>query len=918
MTATNNSYGTTSHDIESLITSLQAEVELDSTDLVSKISLATALEQSGRISEAKSVYQEVVDADPVGSMGAIALKALEALNLYESSVVMPLSIDTDIAPEPQQIQTQKKKKQFNPTKSLFKYWDNLNLRAKLAIFVVASGALPVVAVTQGLVTLNHNRALQEFKTSLEKDSSSFRDEYVLWTQEESETTAENLAALVAATKLDLSNPSQVASSSTFIKNSLKIQNGSNYKSAKSFQIFTDSQGRVVGQEVQVIDADFTNNSLPAKNAAASTQKYRLIQSLANGTDLKSIPIVQAALKTGQPLSGMELLKQASLQSLGLDKQANIGLRSQPTNNLPEAKQPFPAGTYDIEEGQIGLVSMAVRPVKIGNKVVGTVIVGALQNRNYDLVDKFTQNYHVDTATVFARDWRVATNVPYSDRTTRAVGTQVAREVADKVLNQGEDFSGKTNIIGQQYLTFYSPIYDHQKQLNPQAKPVGMAYVGESLDVLDGDLRSQQLLAYSIGLGSLILLALVAAWLAGYFVRPLRKLSSFAQQVAAGEQGVRLENIERQDEIGILAKELNQMAVSIDSNLNKVRQQQEQSRLEAEKQRHEKESLQQGVIGLLLEIEGAQQGDLTVQAQVNEDAMGSIADAFNATIRSLREIVTQVKAASAQVQESTFSSEATVGKLSHEATTQTQAVNQALNSVEEIGLSIQSVAESAQQAAAIAREAVLAAKNGGETMDRTVGSIQNIRTSVAETSKKVKRLAESSQEISKIVSIISGISEKTNLLAFNASIEAARAGENGQGFRVVADEVRRLAERVTDSTKEIEQLVSTIQVETAEVLQTMESSTTQVVTGTQLVGETKQTLQGLASISNKIDELLQSISASTVSQTQASQMVNQTMQEVAAIAQNTSNESEVVSVSLKQLVGVAEQLQNSVSRFQVAK
>lgn len=914
MTAINNSYNT-SQDIESLITSLQAEVELDSTDLVSKISLATALEQSGRIKEAKSVYQEVVDAEPVGSMGAIALKALEALNLPESNSLVPPSINID-TPEPQLIQPQKKKKQFTPTKSIFKYWDNLNLRAKLAIFVVASGALPVVAVTQGLVTLNHNRALQDLKASLQKDGSSFRDEYVLWTQGESETKAENLAALIEATKLDLSNPSQVASSSTFIKNSLKIQNGSNPESNKSFQIFTDSQGRVVGQEVQVIDAD-TNNSLPAKNAASNTQRYRLIQSLANGTDLRSISIVQAALKTKQPLSGMELLKQASLQSLGLDKQANIGLRSQPTSNLPEAKQPFPLGTYDIEEG-IGLVSMAIRPVKLGNKVVGTVIVGALQNRNYDLVDKFSQNYQVDTATVFARDWRVATNVPYSDRTTRAVGTRAAREVANKVLNQGEDFSGLANIIGQEYVTYYSPIYDHQKQLNPQAKPIGMTYVGESLDTVNSNLRSQQLLAYSIGLGSLILLALVAAWLAGYFVRPLRKLSGFAQQVAAGEQGVRLENIERQDEIGILAKELNQMAMSIDSNLNKVREQQEQSRLEAEKQRKEKEGLQQGVIGLLLEIEGAQQGDLTVQAQVNEDAMGSIADAFNATIRSLREIVIQVKAASAQVQKSTFSSEATVGKLSHEATTQTQAVNQALNSVEEIGLSIQSVAASAQQAAAIAREAVLAAKNGGETMDRTVGSIQNIRTSVAETSKKVKRLAESSQEISKIVSIISGISEKTNLLAFNASIEAARAGENGQGFRVVADEVRRLAERVTDSTKEIEQLVSTIQVETVQVLQTMEASTTQVVTGTQLVGETKQTLQGLASISNNIDELLQSISASTVSQTQASQMVNQTMQEVAAIAQNTSNESEVVSVSLKQLVGVAEELQNSVSRFQVAK
>ncbi len=389
-----------------------------------------------------------------------------------------------------------------------------------------------------------------------------------------------------------------------------------------------------------------------------------------------------------------------------------------------------------------------------------------------------------------------------------------------------------------------------------------------------------------------------------------------------------------DEVGQLAMTFNQMADSVNASATALEEQSRLRQAEADFQRQEKERLQQGVIAFLLEIEDAQQGNLTVNAKVDEGAIGSIADAFNATIRSLRDIVKQVKAATSQVQSSTFSSESSVAKLSAEATTQSQSVTQALNSVEEIGQSIQSVADSAQKAAAIARKAVKAAKDGGETMDLTVGSIQNIRSSVAETSKKVKRLAESSQEISKVVSIISGISEKTNLLAFNASIEAARAGENGQGFRVVADEVRRLAERVTDSTKEIEQLVSTIQQETAEVLQTMEASTTQVVTGTQLVGKTKQTfqvvtgtqlvgktkqtLQGLANISNTIDELLQSISQSTVSQAIASQTVNQTMHEVAAIALNNSHESEAVSVSLKQLVGVAEELQKSVSRFQVEK
>ena len=449
------------------------------------------------------------------------------------------------------------------------------------------------------------------------------------------------------------------------------------------------------------------------------------------------------------------------------------------------------------------------------------------------------------------------------------------------------------------------------------EPVAILVRGTPENAVDTLLEQSLLQGFTVMILAVLIITAWAMILRRAIPKPIENLRQTAEEFSAGDRTARAE-IFATDEVGQLAMTFNQMADSVNASATALEEQSQLRQAEADFQRQEKERLQQGVIAFLLDIEDAQQGNLTVKAKVDEGAIGSIADAFNATIRSLREIVTQVKTATSQVQASTFSSESSVAKLSTEATTQAQAVNQALNSVEEIGLSIQSVADSAQKAATIAREAVEAAKEGGETMDLTVGSIQNIRSSVAETSKKVKRLAESSQEISKVVNIISGISEKTNLLAFNASIEAARAGEHGQGFRVVADEVRRLAERVTDSTKEIEQLVGTIQQETAEVLQTMENSTTQVVTGTQLVGKTKLTLAGLANISNTIDQLLQSISASTVSQTIASQSVNKTMHKVAAIALNNSQESEAVSVSLKQLVGVAEELQNSVARFQVEK
>ena len=203
-----------------------------------------------------------------------------------------------------------------------------------------------------------------------------------------------------------------------------------------------------------------------------------------------------------------------------------------------------------------------------------------------------------------------------------------------------------------------------------------------------------------------------------------------------------------------------------------------------------------------------------------------------------------------------------------------------------------------------------------SMDRTVESIENIRATVASNVKKVKQLAESSQEISQIVAIISSISEKTNLLAFNASIEATRAGEHGQGFRIVAEEVRRLADRVTQAAQDIQQLVGRIQNDTATVLQGMENSSTEVVIGTKLVRQTKQTLQNLATTSQEIDRYLESISTSTADQTNASQQVNQKIEGVATIAKDTSSEAQEVVESLQQLVEESEALQSSISQFRL--
>ncbi len=342
---------------------------------------------------------------------------------------------------------------------------------------------------------------------------------------------------------------------------------------------------------------------------------------------------------------------------------------------------------------------------------------------------------------------------------------------------------------------------------------------------------------------------------------------------------------QQDEMDYLAQFASQIGISLSSYSLLERKQGE-----AERERQQKELLQQELLQLLNDVEGASQGDLTVRAEISASEIGIVADFFNAIIESLRDIVTQVK--------------------------QATQINLTLNSVEQMATSIQEVANNAKAAAQVARAASETAQTGGQAMDRTVETILQMRETVAETAKKVKRLGESSQQISKVISLINQIAMQTNLLAINAGIEAARAGEEGRGFAVVAEEVGQLAEQSAAATKEIEQIIENIQYETIEVAEAMELGTTQVVQGTRLLEETKQSLGKIVEVSRQIDQLVESISTATVSQAQTSQSVTNLIQEIAKISQKTSESSNQVSSSLQKTVEIANELQVSVSTFKV--
>ena len=407
------------------------------------------------------------------------------------------------------------------------------------------------------------------------------------------------------------------------------------------------------------------------------------------------------------------------------------------------------------------------------------------------------------------------------------------------------------------------------------------------------------------------ISLLFSWITcGQVKKTIDDLQAQFDAMYAGDFNVKA-TIHSSDELGQLSLSFNQLARTILTTTSEAQQR-------AAETEQAQEDLTRQVIRLLDDVEGAARGDLTVEAVVTADVLGAVADAFNLTIQNLREIVGQVKQAAKQVNKGSTDSESFARNNSSDALRMAEELAVTLNSVQVMTESIQRVAENAREAEEVAHNSSLTALKGGEAVERTVAGILGIRETVSDTTRKVKRLAEASQEISKIVALISQIASRTNLLALNASIQAARAGEAGRGFAIVADEVRQLADRSAKSLKEIEQIVLQIQSETGSVMTAMEEGIQQVINLVDTSEQAKRSLEDIIEVSNRINSLVRSITADTVKQRENSRAVTQVMQSVELTAQEASQESQRVAGSLQNLVSISRDLLTSVEKFRVDK
>ncbi len=689
-------------------------------------------------------------------------------------------------------------------------WNNLLFINKLTILLLGSVAVPIIAITQSIVTVSQAESIASLQKVLKSElgllSGRLNEEKFKLVND-----SKNLATSLELSQIDVNQPLTAAAQNQLLQSIDLIRQQS---PERSFYLITDAQGNTVAQRIQQIDGDFSQ--YPKLPLTPPVAIYHPVN-LPTGIGLSDIPIVTDTLQTRRAMAGIELLPRQVWQRLGLASQARIGIREQQDAQLPIAKQPYPEGTYDLDRGNAGLGIVAVQPITVRGQIVGMAIVGTLLNRNFDLIDRFTQDTGATTATIFAQDWQVSTNVPDTDRETRAIGTRVSREVADRVLNRGDIFVGKANIIGTEYFTSYSPIFDRRQNLNPQVKPIGMVYVGKPVQ----SAGSMATMGYGIG-GIILLLAGIAIVpISRSFSLPLKRLAIFVEEVGKGEtaliMGRRLEE-DRQDEIGILSTQINRMLARLEAN-----------------------------------------------------RMEEIDTAYRQT-----DIARQMAQASETARQLTV---AQIDRLTSDSARQSHQIGETLMSVEEMIRSIQQVAENARLVVDMAQTSAKTAAQGETTIAMTTGDLAKLKHSSSSSTSVIQELQDYAHQIAQSIRDIDQITTQTRKIALFLETETVSTGITGRELSYTIEEIGSLTSRSAAATRAMKSLVTQIQSHTDRAAQALESEYFRADRITQPIDETKQNLASIVQVSRQIDLLVQSIATAAISQSHTAKNVKQVMKNI---------------------------------------
>jgi methyl-accepting chemotaxis protein len=312
------------------------------------------------------------------------------------------------------------------------------------------------------------------------------------------------------------------------------------------------------------------------------------------------------------------------------------------------------------------------------------------------------------------------------------------------------------------------------------------------------------------------------------------------------------------------------------------------------------------------------GDLTGESieVKSKDELGTLAHASNEMQEKLRKLVSEVGSTSHEVAGAATQIAASSEEMAQGMGEQNEQVTQIASAVEEMSSSIIEVARKSTEAAGNAQQSGRVAEEGGRVVSETIDGMNEISQAVSASAESVSELGKRGEQIGQIIEVINDIADQTNLLALNAAIEAARAGEHGRGFAVVADEVRKLADRTTKATEEIGESITAIQTETDQAVQRMTSGKEQVKVGVEKATQAGESLDSIVAGAQDVSGMIQSIAAAAEEQSAASEQVSRGIQSVSAITSQSAEAASQSAMAASQLSTKAEELQLQVGKFKV--
>lgn len=404
----------------------------------------------------------------------------------------------------------------------------------------------------------------------------------------------------------------------------------------------------------------------------------------------------------------------------------------------------------------------------------------------------------------------------------------------------------------------------------------------------------------MGVG-LILAVVLGLMIFRSIARPVARISDTVGKVSEGDFYARTE-VSGQDELGQLGQAFDNLLEDKVATLVQIEKDNTQ--------------LNESVISLLQAVSKLSQRDLTVKIPVTEDVTGPVADALNILTSETSKVLQGVRTISEEVARASAKVKAQSDRVISVASREREEVIETASQLAEAAEAMNGIAELADSTNRVAENAINATQVALETVNNTVSGINGIREIIHETEKRIKRLGERSQEISRAVNLINSISERTHILALNASMHAASAGEAGKGFAVVADEVQRLAENARDATSQISTLANNIQVETSDTVTTMNNVITQVVEGSRLAEKAGEEMQRTRDSTDKLVASVQKIASSSIEQARVANQLQHRADQIKSSTLETSEQLQQQTQQTNRLVQYAKGLLSAVHVFKL--